>query len=86
MSEMERSILDSRKKEHEAIVKVVSNLNQMGFLINGVWFKNGALEVICYPPEREKGAKKKLQEAIEAGYGTDDNALSMDGVSETFKD
>jgi hypothetical protein len=85
MGEMERSILDSRKKEHEAIVKIVSNLNQMGFLVSGVCFKNGALEVVCYPPEKKEGSEKELQKALEAGYGIDDAGLSMDGVSEAFK-
>jgi hypothetical protein len=50
MSEMEWCILDSREKEHEAIVKVISDFERLGYLINGVCFKNGALEVLCYPP------------------------------------
>jgi hypothetical protein len=85
MSEMEQGIFDSRNKEHEAIVKVVSDFARMGYLISGVCFKNGALEVLCYPPEREKGSEKELQEALEADHGKDDTGLSMDGVSETFK-
>ncbi|MDR1073936.1 MAG: hypothetical protein LBL45_09735 [Treponema sp.] len=86
MSNMEWCILDSEKKEHEAIVKVVSDLNQMGYLISGVCFKNGALEIVCHPPERgERSSEEELQKTLEAGRGTDDAGLSMDGASESFK-
>jgi hypothetical protein len=77
--------LDSRKKEHEVIVNVVSDFNQMGYLISSVCFKNGALEIVCYPPEREEGSEEELQKTLEAGCGTDDAGLSMDGVSGSFK-
>jgi hypothetical protein len=85
MGEMEWSLLDSRKQEHEAIVTAIADLNRMGYLVSGVSFKDGALEVICYPPDKE--GDKKLQEALEGGYGTDESSpgLSVDGVSETFK-
>jgi hypothetical protein len=46
-------LLDSRKKEHEAIVAAVFDLDRMGYLVSGICFKNGALEVICYPPGKE---------------------------------
>jgi hypothetical protein len=36
------------------------------------------------PSEKESRSEKKLQEALEAGYGKDDTSLSMDGVSESF--
>jgi hypothetical protein len=86
MGKMEWRLLDSRKKEHEAVTAVSSELGRLGYLINGIGFKNGALEIICCPPDKEDGAEKKPREALKAGYGIDEfsSGLSMDGVSETF--
>jgi hypothetical protein len=53
MSEMK-----SRKKEHEAIVAAVFDLDRMGYLVSGICFKNGALEVIFYPPGKEDNGKQ----------------------------
>jgi hypothetical protein len=36
-------------------------------------------------PDKESESEEKLREALEAGYGTDDSGLSMDGISESFK-
>jgi hypothetical protein len=54
MGEMDWVLLDTREKEHRAITAAISDLEQMGYLISGVCFKNGALEIVCYPPEKEK--------------------------------
>jgi hypothetical protein len=72
MGDMEWALLNSRKREHDAIVTAISDLDRMGCLVSGVCFKDGDLEVICYPPGKEDGSEKKLQEALEAGYGTDE--------------
>jgi hypothetical protein len=50
--------LDSRKKEHDAIIAVVSELGRIGYLISGIGFKNGALEIVCYPPDTEEGSNE----------------------------
>jgi hypothetical protein len=88
MGEMERSILDARKKGHEAIVTAISDLDRMGYLVSGVSFKDGALEVICYPPAKKDGKEGAHWVSLgkSKGYGTDESSpgLSMDGVSETF--
>jgi hypothetical protein len=55
MYNMESSLLDSRKKEHEAIITAISDLDRMGYLVSSVCFKNGALEIVCYPPDNEGG-------------------------------
>jgi hypothetical protein len=55
MSNIERSLLDSRKKEHNAIVSAISDLDRLGYLVNGVCFKDGVLEVVCRPPDKEGG-------------------------------
>jgi hypothetical protein len=36
-------------------------------------------------PDKEDESEKRLREALEAGYGTDDSGLSIDGISESFK-
>jgi hypothetical protein len=71
MGEMEWVRLDSRKKEHDAIIAAISDFDRAGYLVSGVRFKDGALEVVCYPPDKNDGSS-----------GPD---LSMDGVSETLK-
>jgi hypothetical protein len=60
MNEIEWAFLDSRKKKHEEILAVASDLGRLGYLISGISHKNGALEVICYPPDREEESKKTL--------------------------
>ena len=86
MGEMEKYILDSRKKGHEAIIASVAKLGEIGYLVSSACFRNnGALEIVCYPPDKADN-EKKLQEALEAGYIDESSlGLSMDGVSETFK-
>jgi hypothetical protein len=72
---MELEFLASKKKEHEAISAVISCLGRIGYLVNGICFKNGALEVICYPPQNEE---------IRQGYNLNEpsgHALSFDGIS-----
>jgi hypothetical protein len=58
MGETEWALLDSRKKEHEAIRNIISDFDGIGYLVNGVRFKDGALEVICYPPDKKEGSGK----------------------------
>jgi hypothetical protein len=59
MSEMERARLDSRKKEHDAIIAAISDFDRAGYLVSGVRFKDGVLEVVCYPPDKE-GSNKDI--------------------------
>jgi hypothetical protein len=51
MGEIEWCLLNSRKKEHEAFVAAISDFKRLGYLVGGISYKNGALEVICCPPE-----------------------------------
>jgi hypothetical protein len=85
MGQMEWDMLKSRKQEHEEMVAAIHDLERMGYMVSGISHKNGALEVICHPPE--DADRKKLQEALKQGYGLDESsghALSLDGISETF--
>jgi hypothetical protein len=58
MGEMERGLLDTKKKEHEAISAAISGLDWMGYLVSSVSFKDGALEIVCYPPGKEGGKEE----------------------------
>jgi hypothetical protein len=59
MGEMEWVRLDSRKKGHDAIVDAISYFDRAGYLVSGACFKDGALEVVCYPPDKE-GSNKDI--------------------------
>jgi hypothetical protein len=85
MGEMEWSLLSSYKEEHAAITAAMSDFERIGYLVSGISYKNGALEVTCQPPVEKEDEDRKLREALEADYGTEDSGLSMDGVSESFK-
>jgi len=54
MGEMEWSLFASKKEEHRAIAAALSEFDRIGYLVSGISYKNGALEVICYPPGKEE--------------------------------
>jgi hypothetical protein len=37
---------------YEAVSAAISDLDRMGYLVSGVCFKNGALEIVCCPPDK----------------------------------
>jgi hypothetical protein len=56
-----RSLLETRRQEHEEIAAAIHDFDRIGYIVSGISHKNGALEVICYPPnETDSG---KFQEA-----------------------
>jgi hypothetical protein len=81
MNNMELDFLDSRKKEHAAITVAMSDFERIGYLVSGICFKNGSLEVTCRPPGR--ATLVDLSDSPDKS-GKDDPGLSMDGVSESF--
>jgi hypothetical protein len=54
MGEMEWCLLDSKKEEHKKISAAIHDFERLGYLVSGIRCKNGALKVICYPPEKEE--------------------------------
>jgi hypothetical protein len=58
MGEMERILLESRKQEHQDIATALHDFGRLGYTISGISHKNGALEVICHPPQKEEGGTK----------------------------
>jgi hypothetical protein len=85
MGAMELSILNSRKEAHKAIVVAVHDLEQLGYMISSIAQENGELVArFAIPPSQEA---QRVLKALEQGYGIDGcgDTLSMDGVSETFK-
>lgn len=71
MGKMECVVLDYNKEGHGAIVTAVSDLEKLGYLIEGIHFRNGTLEITCFPPQKGKGSNA--------------TTLSTDGISESFK-
>jgi hypothetical protein len=58
MSSMELNLLDLRRKGHEAISAALSDFDRMGYLVSNICFKNGDLEVVCRPPDKEGGKEE----------------------------
>jgi hypothetical protein len=53
MGEMERSLWNASKERHDALVATLIDLDRSGYLVNGIGYINGALEIRCYPPVAE---------------------------------
>jgi hypothetical protein len=47
MSEIEWRLLSSYKEEHAAITAAMSDFERIGYLVSGISYKNGSLEVLC---------------------------------------
>jgi hypothetical protein len=76
MGDMEWSLMESQKEDHKAVVATISNLERLGYLIEGVHCKNGVLNITCRPPRNDGSG---------GGNPSLEKGLSMDGMSGTFK-
>jgi hypothetical protein len=72
MGEMEWALMDSYQEDHAAIITAISNLEKLGYLVEGICCKDGILNITCRPHKNDKNGSGKP-------------AISMDGVSDTFK-
>jgi hypothetical protein len=73
MNILEQCALESKKRDHDVISAAINDFGRIGYMIESIARRGGALEIVCYPPRR-KGGKEESPPC-----------LSMDGVSETFR-
>jgi hypothetical protein len=53
MYEMERLRNASRLEDHKAIATAMSDFERIGYRVSSIGYKGSALEVTCYPPDKE---------------------------------
>jgi hypothetical protein len=85
--DLEQAIADCNKQKHEAIIAAVSDFGRLGYLISGIGFKEGMLEVVCCPPEKKDGNTDFgwVYLGIDKSNGTDKSSQTLlppDGVQE----
>jgi hypothetical protein len=85
MSEMEMSLIASQKEGHKAITGAMFDLVKLGYLVSGISYKNGTLEIICFPPDintnKEVSVEKKIVAALIEGCGIDESTVHGQGAS-----
>jgi hypothetical protein len=78
MREMERAMAENRRKNHEVIMAAISTFSRLGYLIESTSVRSdGYLHIDCYPPQNEEGNN---------GEPKPNGGLSVDGISDVFKD
>jgi hypothetical protein len=64
------------KEEHRIIATAMFDFMEAGYILNSISYKNGALEVVCYPPEEKSSGeislKKRAFTALLEGHGVEE--------------
>jgi hypothetical protein len=55
MGKIEWCLLDSYKEDHAVITAAMSDFERIGYMVSGISYKNGALEVTCRPLGKKGG-------------------------------
>jgi hypothetical protein len=76
MGDMERAMMENQQEDHKAIIAAISNLEKLGYLIEGIHCRSGVLDITCRPPRNDGSG---------GGNSSLEKGLSMDGISEAFK-
>jgi hypothetical protein len=58
MNEMGRIRKAYRLEEHKAIVTAISDFERIGYRVSSIGWKDSALEVACYPPDKEDSTER----------------------------
>jgi hypothetical protein len=67
MGEMEWAMLESYETGHKVIENAMKDLSGLGYLISGIGFKDGNLEISCHPPKKEGGKEYPKTEYSSTG-------------------
>jgi hypothetical protein len=70
MGEMEQAFVEKKDVGHKVIETAIHNFGRLGYQIKSIDFEDDLLNIKCYCPQVNKSSR----------------SLSMDGISESFKD